>query len=151
MIYNLYVFDRKCNCIFTEKWNRGANSSTQPPTTGSLSGTSTMPFIEEAKLIYGVIFSLRNYMSKTSLDVNPDNFISYKTDSYKLVYYQTPSFYKYCVLAGVDDDTSKLREILKSVHLNYIEFIHKSPLEQLEGYISSVPFIDSINKLVKIL
>ncbi len=81
MIYNIYIFDRHCNCIYHSRWNSPLTAKQQQvdptptlasPTTpaqqqqGGLSGTGDMSFEEETKLVYGVVFSLRNFMNKLS-------------------------------------------------------------------------------------
>lgn len=83
MIYNLYIFDRHCSCIYYTRWNNRVvaaaaagsssssaennnnnNSSSSGKQMGGLVGTVEMGFEEEAKLVYGVVFSLRNFMNK---------------------------------------------------------------------------------------
>jgi hypothetical protein len=54
MIYALYLFDRHCACIYQQKWNTNQTSTLSPE--------------EEAKLVFGVVISLRNLAMKLSLN-----------------------------------------------------------------------------------
>jgi hypothetical protein len=53
MINALYVFDRHCACIYQQKWNKSQTSALSPE--------------EEAKLVFGVVISLRNLAMKLSV------------------------------------------------------------------------------------
>jgi hypothetical protein len=71
MIYAIYIFDRHCECVYYQRWNGEKGEGTASVTSGSLGGlvgTSEMRFEEEAKLVYGVVFSIRNMMSKLIVD-----------------------------------------------------------------------------------
>ncbi len=73
MIYGLYLFDRHCRCVYNQRWNnerRGSSAGTtgQDPALGGLVGTAGMAFEEEAKLVYGVVLSIKNMMAKLLID-----------------------------------------------------------------------------------
>ncbi|KAI7857537.1 Sybindin-like family-domain-containing protein [Circinella umbellata] len=189
-IYNLYIFDRHCQCIYFQKWdhkvnpgttNNSSNTShpgsnttvptgissssrlgltssrfsasspgssspdpnssttntppgtssvmrsdgqTQPTVSGMAAG-SVISIEEEAKLVYGVIYSLRNFVRK--LSSNQDEFISYKTSTYRLHYYETPTGLKFVM--NSDANTESLRAVLKQIHVQlYVEFVVKNGL-----------------------
>ena len=74
---------------------------------------------DDAKLIFGTIFSLRNMVRKLGGD--EDNFISYRTGQYKLHYYETPTNIKFVMLT--DTKTSNLRIVLHQIYVNlYVEY-----------------------------
>jgi len=83
MIYNMYIFDRHCQCIYYHDWHRGHTAKTafenndplasHPSGGGSTTTTTTMTdprqgmnmsLEEEGKLVYGVVYSLRNLVKK---------------------------------------------------------------------------------------
>jgi len=84
MIYNMYIFDRHCQCIYYHDWHRGHTAKTafdqhsDPLAShhsggGSTTTTTTMAdprqgmnmsLEEEGKLVYGVVYSLRNLVKK---------------------------------------------------------------------------------------
>ncbi|WFD36472.1 Trafficking protein particle complex subunit BET5 [Malassezia cuniculi] len=58
--------------------------------------SALLPFDEEAKLIYGVVFSLRNMVRK--LGGPEEIFFSYSTSVYTLSHLQTPSMYTFVLI-----------------------------------------------------
>lgn len=84
MIYNMYIFDRHCQCIYYHDWHRGHTAKaafdqhSDPLAShhsggGSTTTTTTMAdprqgmnmsLEEEGKLVYGVVYSLRNLVKK---------------------------------------------------------------------------------------
>ena len=88
MIYNMYIFDKHCQCIYYHDWHRGhvgknafdqsgdplaSHHSASGLGGGSTTTTTTMTdprqgmnmsLEEEGKLVYGVVFSLRNLVKK---------------------------------------------------------------------------------------
>ena len=74
---------------------------------------------DDAKLIFGTIFSLRNMVRK--LAGADDNFISYRTGTYKLHYFETPTNLKFVMLT--DTRMINLRHVLNQIYINlYVEF-----------------------------
>ncbi|CAE6540433.1 unnamed protein product [Rhizoctonia solani] len=72
-----------------------------------------LPFDEEAKLVYGVLLSLRHMVQK--LSGRPDEaFSSYTTAAYKLHYFETMSGYKFIMLT--DPSADALRFILRQIY-----------------------------------
>lgn len=51
MIYNIYIYNKSGTCIYYEEWNRKKPS----PNLG-----------EEQKLLFGMLFSLKSFVTKTS-------------------------------------------------------------------------------------
>ncbi|OBZ82467.1 Transport protein particle subunit bet5 [Choanephora cucurbitarum] len=210
-IYNLYIFDRHCQCIYYQKWshnnkpnttnlassttNATSNSNSQLGNTnnntsnsrlGSLANSSSrfstssatsnhsspmmrsatedthnqtmqqsgmaagsvISIEEEAKLVYGVVLSLRNFVRK--LSGNQDGFISYKTSTYRLHYYETPTGLKFVM--NSDPQTENLRLVLKQIYTQlYVEFVVKNGLMRFDdtrweishGFLSQQPSSNS--------
>lgn len=82
-IYSFWIFDKHCNCIFNREWTLVANSS---------SGTVNSKQNEEtAKLLYGMIFSLRSIALKLSKDSTGNDIRSISTGKYRIHTYCTAS------------------------------------------------------------
>ncbi|KAI9312082.1 Sybindin-like family-domain-containing protein [Dichotomocladium elegans] len=99
---------------------------TQP---SGLAAGSVISIEEEAKLVYGVIYSLRNFVRK--LSANQDEFISYRTSTYRLHYYETPTGLKFVM--NSDANTESLRAVLKQIYVQlYVDFVVKNGLMKFE-------------------
>jgi hypothetical protein len=74
---------------------------------------------DDAKLIFGTVFSLRNMIRK--LGGEDDAFISFKTANYKLHYYETPSNLRFVLLT--DTGTLSMRNVLHQIYINlWVEY-----------------------------
>ncbi|ORX44756.1 snare-like protein [Hesseltinella vesiculosa] len=172
-IYNLYIFDRHCQCIYFQKWthapkgsasantsqtgsrlgsrlSHSTTSSSEPMNTTQLSSHnqsipegalltqqsgmaagSMISMEEEAKLVYGVILSLRNFVRKLSSTSDHDGFISYRTSTYRLHYYETPTGLKFVL--NTDPQTEGMKAVLKQIYVQlYVEFVVKNGLMRFD-------------------
>ena len=68
---------------------------------------------EEAKLLYGMLFSLKSFSAKLSPVDMKQGFTSYKTNVYRLSLYETPSSLKFVL--NTDNEASQ-QEVIQSVH-----------------------------------
>jgi len=150
VVYSFYIFDRHTECIYSKLWARqqdGVASSAAVKSTRPVSGSSVasngvssdngpararparLTAQDDAKLIFGTIFSLRNMVRK--LGGQDDSFISYRTGQYKLHYYETPTNIKFVMLT--DTQTLNMRNVLHQIYVNlYVEFVVKNPLSPVE-------------------
>ncbi|KAL9935091.1 hypothetical protein V8E36_006167 [Tilletia maclaganii] len=119
-IYSLWIFDRHCALVYHQDWTHlhpeyaclpsanappvaapstsaaaGPQATPQPPTRNA-PGTSKLPLDEEAKLVYGLVFSLRNMARK--IGGPQESFNSYTTSTYTLAQLQTPTLYTFVLL-----------------------------------------------------
>ena len=69
---------------------------------------------DDAKLIFGTVFSLRNMVRK--LGGEDDAFISYRTAQYKLHYYETASNLRFVMLT--DTGTLSMRNVMHQIYIN---------------------------------
>ncbi|MCJ1427003.1 TRAPP subunit bet5 [Sticta canariensis] len=129
VVYSFYIFDRHAECIYKKKWTpRPSSSSTKPPLDGATQAKA-LSAEDDAKLIFGTIFSLRNMTRK--LGGPEDNFISYRTGHYKLHYYETPTSLKFVMVT--DTKTNNLRIVLHQIYVSlYVEYVVKNPLSPTE-------------------
>jgi hypothetical protein len=92
-------------------------------------GPRTMSKLDDEKLIYGLVFTLRTMVQK--LGGEDDTFLSYRTGEYKLHYYETPTRMKFVMLT--DTQQNNLRPYLHQIWANlYVEFVVKNPLAPVE-------------------
>ncbi|KAF8515465.1 snare-like protein [Gautieria morchelliformis] len=92
--------------------------------------STQLPFDEEAKLVYGVILSLRNMVKK--LSGREEQFVAYQTSAYKLHVYETLSGYKFVMLT--DPQAESLRFILRQIYTGpFIEYVVRNPLADMDS------------------
>jgi hypothetical protein len=140
-VYSFYIFDRHADCIYKRRWlPRPSSLSGKPsrPTsdTQTLShgeipgpGRSKRSADDDAKLVFGTVFSLRNMVRK--LGGEDDNFICYRTGQYKLHYFETPTNIKFVMLT--DTKAPSMRIALQQIYVNlYVEYVVKNPLSPVE-------------------
>ncbi|KAI0779705.1 snare-like protein [Fomes fomentarius] len=91
--------------------------------------TSQLSFDEEAKLVYGVVLSLRNMIKK--LSGKDEQFVNYQTSTYKLHLYETPSSYKFVILS--DPSADSLRFVLRQIYSGpFLEYVVRNPLIEMD-------------------
>lgn len=137
-VHNLYIFDRNGTCLYYSEWNRKKQAGISKE--------------EECKLMYGMLFSIRSFVSKmTPLDMK-DGFVAFQTSRYKLHYYETPTGIK--LVMNTDLGVPNCRDTLQQIYSTlYVEYIVKNPLcvlgeslqsdlfnTKLDSYIRALPF-----------
>ena len=148
-------------------------NSNQVPTTPSLSlsaasNSTGLPFDEEAKLVYGVVISLRNMIKKisgryvilssisddtTQNSSRDEQFVNYRTSGYKLHLFETLSGYKFIILS--DPKTDSLRFVLRQIYVGpFLEYVVRNPLIKMDSRqqgIDNEYFKSSVDKLIRAL
>ncbi|KAL5485427.1 BET5 [Sanghuangporus weigelae] len=118
----------------------------QPSSTGG-----ALAFDEEAKLVYGVILSLRSTIKK--LSKRDENFTAYRTSTYKLHLYETPSQYKFVLLTDPKIDGPAVRFALRQVYAGpFLEYVVRNPLVQMDSQergIDNEYFRASVDRLMR--
>ncbi|RKP09676.1 Sybindin-like protein, partial [Thamnocephalis sphaerospora] len=103
--------------------------------TASVSGNGRLPSEEEAKLVYGVIYSLRSLCGKLSKNKSASNFLAYRTSHYKLHHYSTPSGLRFVLLT--DPQAEQQRDLLHRIYAQcYVEYVTKNPLARVRGTVT---------------
>lgn len=79
MINRFYIFEPKGNMIFYQEWNVRSGTISSPSSDSSAKAGSSMSLnspsalqdesiVEKGKLVFGVIYSLKNFVAKLSKD-----------------------------------------------------------------------------------
>ncbi|KAK0454681.1 Longin-like domain-containing protein [Armillaria borealis] len=163
-IHSLYIYDRHCACVYYQDWHRtrrpklaveGGIMPATPVSSASaamISGpiTSTgLSFDEEAKLVYGVILSLRNMVKK--LSGRDEQFVNYRTSAYKLHLFETISGYKFVMLS--DPNADSLRFVLRQIYVGpFLQYVTRNPLVSMDSKecgIDNEYFRSSVDRLVR--
>jgi len=102
----------------------------QSPTAHQQSASAALTFDEEAKLVYGVVLSLRNMVKK--LSGRDEQFVNYQTSTYKLHLYETLSGYKFVMLS--DPNVDSLRFVLRQIYSGpFLEYVVRNPLVAMDS------------------
>lgn len=76
MFYNFYIYDRRGKCLFYKEWNRPLNTLADDPE-------------EEKKLMFGMLFSLKDLATKMSPSAGVEGLHTVKTNTYTLHHFQS--------------------------------------------------------------
>ncbi|PFH60919.1 hypothetical protein XA68_10117 [Ophiocordyceps unilateralis] len=118
-VYSFYIFDRHTECIYAKSWLPAASTTTRSKAAAS----------DDAKLVFGTVFSLRNMVRKLGGD--DDAFISYRTAQYKLHFYETPANLRLVLMT--DTASASMRNVLHQIYINlWVEYVVKNPLAPVE-------------------
>lgn len=134
--------------------NKSSDHKRTTQLTGQGGGTGTgnnLERSEEAKLVYGVVFSLRNMVRKLT-ENKDDTFLSYRTSAYKLHYYETPTGLKFVLMS--DPHSDNLRLVLRQIYMSfYVEYVIKNPLSPIEhpggDGVGNTHFRNAVDKFIR--
>lgn len=111
----MWIYDRHCSLLFHSDWSVFHNRNIPANGGGTSSSTSsTLSLSEQSKLVYGVVFSLRNMTRKlspldttTTTSSSKESFQSFSTSTYTLSHFQTITNYTFILIT--DPVTSPTR------------------------------------------
>ncbi|KAG8956214.1 TRAPP subunit bet5 [Tulasnella sp. 424] len=133
-----------------------ASTDSAPPTPAiappvSSANLTSLPFDEEAKLVYGVILSLRNMAKK--LSGRDETFVNYRTSTYKLHHYETISGYKFVMFTDPNTAADTIRFVLRQIYTSpFIEFVVRNPLIDMDSKDSGIDndhFRTAVDKMIR--
>jgi len=142
-IYGLYIFNREGTCLLNRRYNQSSSS------------TSSKSAIQQQKLMWGLLYSLKDFVKQltpNTLDENEQEpFHSFTTSEYKVHYLETPHGLR--IVLTSDPALPRLHETLGQIYKLYVEYVVKNPLytlgqpiqapvfqARLEGWMESLPF-----------
>ncbi|XP_073679830.1 trafficking protein particle complex subunit 1-like [Garra rufa] len=135
-VHNLYIFDRNGICLHYSEWNRKKQAGISKD--------------EEFKLMYGMLFSIRSFVSKMSPVDMKDGFLAFQTSRYKLHYYETPTGIK--LVMNTDLGVPNCRDTLQQIYSTlYVEYIVKNPLCALGQSLQSDLFSSKLDSFIRAL
>ncbi|KAJ1740292.1 TRAPP complex subunit bet5 [Coemansia sp. RSA 1821] len=119
-------------------WPTTSSSTARRISAGSSRNTAME---EEAKLVYGVVYSTRNIINKfngkdSPQGGNPGGFMSFATSTYRLHYYEAPTGVKFVL--NTDVNTTSMQPVLEMIYRNiYVEYVVKNPLFAIDPLAST--------------
>ncbi|KAJ1497737.1 TRAPP subunit bet5 [Coelomomyces lativittatus] len=146
MIYHLYVFNRHCQCIYFHQFHNSPDSKFGF-SLNSLNGRLTsMPdeLDEHCKLVYGVIYSVRNFVNKLKKEETPplkdsvivenSPYTCFSTSHFKLHFLETLTRMQWVLVTSKDVNNQTIKKLLFSMYQEaYINFVVKNPLIDMEN------------------
>ncbi|KAL0275098.1 UNVERIFIED_CONTAM: hypothetical protein PYX00_003063 [Menopon gallinae] len=133
-VYNFYLFDKNGTLLHYAEWNRIKQSG--------------MTLEEEAKLMYGMIFSLKSFVNRISPTDTKEGFLYYKTSRYALNYFETPTGLKF--ILNTDVSSTNVRDVLQQIYSQiYVEYVVKNPMCPLDEAIQSELFKTMLDDFIK--
>ncbi|XP_055908988.1 trafficking protein particle complex subunit 1 [Eupeodes corollae] len=133
-IYNLYIFDKYGTLLYYGEWNRLKKSGITRE--------------EEAKLTYGMLFSIKSFVNKISPHDPKEGFLFYKTNKYALHYLETPSGLKFVL--NTDVAAMNVKELLQQLYSKiWVEFVVRDPLWSPGTPVTSDLFQTKLDDFIK--
>ncbi|XP_016977203.1 trafficking protein particle complex subunit 1 [Drosophila rhopaloa] len=133
-IFNLYIFDKFGTLLHYAEWNRTKKSGITRE--------------EEAKLTYGMLFSIKSFVSKISPHDPREGFLYYKTNRYALHYLETPSGLKFVL--NTDTTAINVKELLQQMYAKvWVEFVVRDPLWTPGTVVTSELFQSKLDEFVR--
>ena len=96
VVLNFYVFDKQGACLFYHEWSRTNNPFQSSPE-------------EDRKLVFGLLFSLKQFAQKLSPESRTNGLKSLTTPSYTLHHYESITGYRF-VLNTVKIESRELQK-----------------------------------------
>ncbi|KAG5513184.1 hypothetical protein PMAC_001554 [Pneumocystis sp. 'macacae'] len=125
LLFKLSVLIVPGKSIYRKTWNNSRYLENENDNSLHHPRHDTLSPDDEAKLIFGVLYSLRRISKK--LSGQDKSFISYRTAEYKLHHYETASGLRFVLLT--DPNCNNLLHVLHQIYVSlYVEFVVKNSL-----------------------
>lgn len=131
-IYSFWIFDRHCNCIFDREWTLPSN-----PESGT---TNSKQNDDIAKLLYGMIFSLRSLANKLTSDseengLSRNDIRSISTGKFRIHTYCTATGLWFVLLTDFKpfNYVKVLKHIYSDIYVRFVSSNYLSPYDFTES------------------
>lgn len=143
-IHGFYIFDRHCSCIYLREFGKTANSP------GSINSNNDS---DMAKLLFGMIFSLKNISKKLGEEIDHNQLRSFSTGNYRVHFFETLTNFKFVLVSDLEVDNlqKQLQELHANIFVKTVVFNALSPIEFGENKISNPNFIQKSDAFLKSL
>jgi hypothetical protein len=113
-LYNFYIFNRSGDCLYYKEWSRPQNTLHDDPA-------------EEKKLVFGMLFSLKDFTHKLSPRAESEELRMVKTKAFCLHHYESVTGLMFVLNSDTDTPSqyARLEHLYKNV---YIDYVARSPL-----------------------
>jgi hypothetical protein len=107
-------------------------------------------YLQEGKLLYGMLFSIKSFVAKLSPSDMKEGFTSYKTSKYRLNYYETPTGYKFVLNTDTAVTHPIVRDLLQNIYGKvFVEYVIKNPMYAIGQPITCELFDSRLDEFVK--
>lgn len=104
--------------------------------------------LQEGKLMYGMLFSIKSFVAKISPLDPKDGFMNYRTTKYTLHCLETPSGLKFVM--NTDNQAQGVRELLKKIYGEiYVKYAIRNPMCGIGEPITSELFKNKLDAFIK--
>lgn len=144
MLYSFYIYDRHCNCIYHRQFS--------PVSDGTVNSANETDI---AKLLFGVLYSLKNLSSKLGdLNNGYNNLNSFSSSIFRVHYLETLTNLKFVLVTDpvIDNLQSILWELYSTYYLNNIVYNPLLPVDfKPEDKITNINFINQTDQFLRSL
>lgn len=142
-LYAFYIFDRHCNCIYSREYPQG----TAP---GAVNGNNDS---DMAKLLFGMIYSLKNLALKLGGPDELNHLRSFSTGHYRVHFLESLSNYKFALVSDLVTDNlqTPLWELYLNIFVKTVVFNALAPVEFGDNKLSNSAFIEETDKYLQAL
>ncbi|XP_050534487.1 trafficking protein particle complex subunit 1 isoform X2 [Daktulosphaira vitifoliae] len=103
---------------------------------------------EEAKLMYGMLFSIKSFVSKISPHDPKQGLLCYKTNKYALHYYESLTGIKF--ILNTDISVKNVRDLLQQLYKDiFVEYVVKNTECEMGQPIVSELFQNKLDQFIK--
>ena len=113
-MYNFYIFSGSGKCIYYKEWSRPLNTLSDDP-------------VEERKLMFGMLFSLKDLAAKLSPTEGGEGLHTVKTNHFTLHHFQSVTGMVFVL--NSDNELPDQYQSLKHIYANiFVEYVTRSTL-----------------------
>lgn len=144
MLYAFYIYDRHCNCIYHRQFSVVSDGTVNSDNESDI-----------AKLLFGVLYSLKNLSAKLGdLNTNYNQLNSFSSSVFRVHYLETLTNLKFVLITDtvVDNLQSVLWELYSHYYLNNIVYNPLMPVDfKPEEKIDNMNFISQTDLFLRSL